>query len=260
MKIMFLDESGDHSLEVIDPQYPMFVLAGVIMEQAYAEGELERRLARFKTDLFGRADIILHTADITRNRSGFERMKEPQFRQAFYARLNELVASLDFKIVACAIRKDAHLARYGVAALDPYMLSLDVLVERFCFEIGNVPGGGMIVAERRDPTLDAQLELAFLNLKVQGTRFLQAAQIQRQIVGLTPRAKSKNIAGLQLADLVATPIGRHILGRKDHEDYRIIEGKFRKDPRGRHAGFGLVVLPRVENEQGQDPLRSSQPL
>jgi hypothetical protein len=217
MKIMFLDESGDHSLEVIDPQYPMFVLAGVIMEQAYAEGEAEQRMMEFKTDLLGRTDIVLHTADITRNRNGFERMKEPQFRQTFYARLNNLVASVDFKIVACAIRKDAHLTRYGVAALDPYMLSLDVLVERFCFEIGNVPGGGMIVAERRDPTLDTQLELAFLNLKVQGTRFLQAAQIQRQIVGLTPRAKSKNIAGLQLADLVATPIGCHVLGKKDQE-------------------------------------------
>jgi hypothetical protein len=155
---------------------------------------------------------------------------------------------LDFKIVACAIRKDVHLARYGVAALDPYMLSLDVLVERFCFEIGNVPGGGLIVAERRNPTLDTQLELAFLNLKVQGTRFLQAAQIQRQIVGLTPRPKSKNIAGLQLADLVATPIGRHVLGKKDHDDYRIIESKFRRDRRGRHTGFGLVVLPREENE------------
>lgn len=214
MKVMFLDESGDHNLELIDPQYPMFVLAGVIMEQEYAEGVLEQRMAQFKKELFGRDDIILHTADITRNRNGFEMMKDAQFRSAFYTRINELIASLDFKIVACAIHKNAHISRYGVAALDPYMLSLDVLVERFCFEIGNLSGGGIIIAERRDPTLDTQLELAFLNLKVQGTRYLQAAQIQRRIAGLTPRSKSKNIAGLQLADLVATPIGRHVLGKR----------------------------------------------
>lgn len=244
MKILFLDESGDHNLEVIDPQYPMFVLAGVILDQDYAQGELTARLNEFKQNFFGRTDIILHTADITRNRNGFERMKERAFREAFYKGLNELAASLDFKVVACAIRKEEHLARYGVAALDPYMLSLHVLVERFCFEIGNVAGGGIMLAERRNPTLDHELELAFLNLKIQGTRYLQAAQIENRIAALNLRAKSENIAGLQLADLVASPIGRHVLGKKDHEDYRIVEDKFRKDRRGRHAGYGLVVLPK----------------
>ena len=244
MKIMFLDESGDHSLEVIDPQYPMFVLAGVILDQEYAQGELVDRLTEFKGKFFDRNDIILHTADITRNRNGFERMKERDFREAFYRRLNELVASLDFKVVACAIRKEEHLARYGLAALDPYMLSLHVLVEKFCFEIDNTSGGGMMLAERRNPTLDHELELAFLNLKIRGTRYLQATQIENRIAALNMRAKSENIAGLQLADLVASPIGRHVLGKKDHEDYRIIEGKFRRDWRGRHAGHGLVILPK----------------
>ena len=241
---MFLDESGDHNLEVIDPQYPMFVLAGVILDQEYAQGELVDRLNGFKEKLFGRTDIILHTADIARNRNGFERMKERDFREEFYGRLNELVESLDFKVVACAVRKEKHLARYGVAALDPYMLSLHVLVERFCFEIGNTSGGGLMLAERRNPTLDHELELAFLNLKIQGTRYLQATQIENRIAALNMRAKSENIAGLQLADLVATPIGRHVLGKKDHKDYRIIESKFRRDFRGSHAGYGLVILPK----------------
>lgn len=37
MKVLFLDESGDHNLAVIDPSYPLFVLGGVIVEQRYAE-------------------------------------------------------------------------------------------------------------------------------------------------------------------------------------------------------------------------------
>jgi hypothetical protein len=245
---MFVDESGDHSLDVIDRQYPMFVLAGVIMERAYAEDELERRVREFKQKLFGRTDLVLHTADITRNQNGFERMKEQAFRQEFYRELNALVASLDCKVVACAIRKEEHLRRYGVLALDPYMLSLHVLVERFCFEIGNVSGGGMIVAERRGPTLDHELELAYLSLKVQGTRYLQAVQIENRISRLSLRKKSENVAGLQLADLVATPIGRHVLGKADQRDYRIIESKLRRDWRGSHEGYGLVVLPKEEKE------------
>jgi hypothetical protein len=246
MLVMFLDESGDHSLSVVDPQYPMFVLGGVIMDQAYAEGEAESRVRTFKRDLFGSEDLILHTADIARNKNGFERMQEPAFRQRFYAALNELMRTLEYKVVACAIKKEEHLRRYGLAALDPYMICLEVLVERFCFEIGNRPGGGTIVVEKRDPTLDHELQLAWLGLTIRGTGSLQASTVSERITGLSLRAKRENIAGLQLADLVVSPIGRFVLGKPTKEDFRIIEGKFRRRG-GRYEGAGLVVLPK---EQG----------
>lgn len=244
MKVLFLDESGDHNLSVIDPQYPMFVLGGVIMDKEYAAKTLTEELNAFKQEMFGRTDIVLHTADITRNRNGFEHLKDAAFRARFYEALNTMLRRLRFTVVACAIRKDAHLSRYGVAALDPYMLSLDVLVERFCFEIGAVSGGGVIVAEKRDPTLDRELDLAWLNLKIQGTRFLKARDIEDRMLGLNLRAKKDNIAGLQLADLVVTPIGRHVLGKPDKEDWRIVAGKFRRSRRGVVEGYGLVVLPK----------------
>lgn len=244
MKVLFLDESGDHNLAAIDPSYPLFVLGGVILDQDYAEGPLEAALRDFKLRLFGRDDLILHTADITRNRNGFEPLQNTPFRKRFYHELNTLLRSLQFQVVACAIRKNSHLQRYGVAALDPYMMSLDVLIERFCLEIGNVAGGGVIVAERRGPTLDRELEIAWLNLKVQGTRYLQAKDIENKILGLNLRAKTSNIAGLQLADLVVSPIGRKILGKSIQEDYRVVEEKFRRSRTGQINGYGLVVLPR----------------
>lgn len=244
MKLLFVDESGDHSLSVIDPQYPIFVLGGIIIEKHYAEGELTRQLDGFKQRLFGTTEIVLHTADITRNRNGFERMKDPAFRERFYADLNVLMATLDYKVVACVIRKDDHLARYGIAALDPYLLSLETLVERFCFEIGDRSDGGVIVAEKRDPTLDQTLELAWLNLKIQGTRFLQGKVIADRIRGLSLRAKKDNIAGLQLADLVVSPIGRHVLGKPDQEDWRIVQQKFRRGKEGQIEGYGLVIMPK----------------
>ncbi len=243
MKVMFLDESGDHNLIVVDPQYPLFVLGGVIVDQAYADGQLTDEFNQLKRKLFGREDIVLHTADIVRNRNGFEELKDAAFRQRFYAELNALVARLEFAVVACAIRKDNHLKRYGVAALDPYLLSLDVLVERFCFDVAS-SAGGVIVAERRGPTLDRQLELAWLNLKIQGTRFVQASEVSERIIGLNLRAKQSNIAGLQLADLVVSPIGRHVLGKRDTPDWHIVESKLRRDRGGRTRGFGLVILPK----------------
>lgn len=244
MKVLFLDESGDHNLSVIDPQYPMFVLGGVIMEQAYAEGPLTDAMNAFKREMFERTDIVLHTADITRNRNGFERLQDPLFRKRFCECLNSLMSDLRYTVVACAIRKNDHLARYGVAALDPYLLSLDVLVERFCFDIGRIAGRGVIVAEKRDPTLDRQLELAWLNLKIQGTHYLRATVVEQRIVALNLRAKQDNIAGLQLADLVVSPIGRHLLGKPDNDDWRIVNSKLRRSRAGKVEGYGLVVLPK----------------
>lgn len=57
--------------------------------------------------------------------------------------------------------------------------------------------------------------------------------------------KRENIVGLQLVDLVVSPFGRHILGKRDHEDFRIIEQKFRRNWRGEYQGVGLVVLPKT---------------
>jgi hypothetical protein len=204
---------------------------------------MTERVRRFKLDLFGRDDLILHTADVSRARNGFERLIDPAFRQEFYTRLNELMRTLEFTIVACAIRKDRHLVRYRSSALDPYFFSLEILVERFCYEIGSQPGGGRMVVEQRDPTLDRQLMLTWESLRNRGTDYLRPITGQQRIVGLYPRPKRENIAGLQLADLVVSPIGRFVLGKQTHEDFRIIESKFRRY-RGTYEGAGLVVLPR----------------
>ena len=170
-------------------------------------------------------------------------MRHTPFRERFYAELNALMRALDYQVIACVIKKDEHYERYGLAAIDPYMLSLNVLVERFCFEVGDQPSGGLIVAEKRDPTLDHELELAWLNLRIQGTRYMQARTISQRIAALNSRSKEENIAGLQLADLVVSPIGRYVLGKRTYEDWEIIEAKFRRR-KGNYRGAGLVVLPR----------------
>jgi len=96
-------------------------------------------------------------------------------------------------------KKEDHLQRYGLNAIDPYLLSLSVLVERFIFECGSA--GGTIVAEGRSPTLNNALELAFLDLKIRGTASVSATKVQRRIHNFAIREKKDNIAGLQIADV-----------------------------------------------------------
>ncbi len=66
MKVLYLDESGDHSLDKIDPQYPIFVLGGVIVDGAVNRRLIDRKLEHLKEVYFGRSDLIFHTADFSR--------------------------------------------------------------------------------------------------------------------------------------------------------------------------------------------------
>jgi hypothetical protein len=242
-KILFFDESGDHNLVKIDQSHPIFVLGGVVANKDYALGEMTDKVNQFKMDLFGTTNIILHTADFTRQKNGFEAMTDRGFCENFYQRLNKLISELDITIIACAVKKQSHFERYGFEAVDPYHLSLNVLVERFCYMIDK-GHKGLIVAEARDSTLDRQLDIAWLNLKISGTHFMQAVEINQKIKSLETRTKQDNLAGLEIADIIVTPIARRILKRQSRIDLEIIKNKMRKNHLGEITGYGLVILPK----------------
>lgn len=242
-KVMFLDESGVHWHEP-GSEYPVFVLGGVITRVTYAKTIVEEALAELKTRHFGDASVVLHTAEIVRNRGPFECLTDPEVRDAFFRDLNEVMRSLDFMVVACAIRTDAYVQRYGAAALDPYQVCLTVLVERFCYEIGGGGERGWIVAECRRPDLDRHLLDEWRRLQGSGTDYVKGRDVQARIRGLLYRKKAQNIGGLQLADLVVSPIGRHVIGKPEREDLRIVRSKFRRAKGDDYMGSGLVVLPR----------------
>lgn len=244
MKVLFLDESGDHNLSVIDPSYPIFVLGGVIVDRDYADGPLTQAFDNFKHQMFGRTSLVLHTVDISRNKNGFEELKNLEYRQHFYENLNDLVQNLSYTVVACVISKNALFQQYGAAAIDLYQLSLHVVAELFCQEVGDVRNGGVIVAESRNKTLDQDLGHSWSYLRRSGSGHSNAKMIRDRIRSLTLHAKTENIAGLQLADLVVSPIGRHLLGKPDKDDWRIVEQKLRRGANGEIDGYGLVLLPK----------------
>lgn len=188
---MFLDESGDHNLKKISTNYPVFVLGGVIVDRAYAREVIDPKLRAFKQRFFGREDLILHTVDMSRGNGDYSILEHAPTRAQFYAELNTLLAELEYKVIACVIRKDKHVAQYGVNAADPYMYSLDILVERFCMELGSTFDAGFICAEKRNPNLDRDLMLAWEELRTSGigTGFATSNAINARIVGFELRDK-----------------------------------------------------------------------
>jgi len=216
---LFIDESGDHNLIQIDDQYPVFVLTGIVIKEDYHNSTVTEEMKIFKKDYFKNENIVLHTADITRNKNGFEKLKDVSFRTGFYEKLNSLIAGIDFKIIATVIKKKEYKLRYGIRAIDPYLFCLEVLIERFIYELRETNEKGIVIAEARNSLLDNQLDIAFLNIKVSGTRFIRSKEIKEIIDGLFIKKKELNLAGLQIADLAATPIGRYVIGKKVKKDF-----------------------------------------
>ncbi len=141
------------------PELPCFRTRRSHNPSELRRGRDDRARADIQAEIYSNAPaFVLHTADISRNQNGFERLKDPDFRERFYAELNDLMSGLEYQVVACVIRKDAHLARYGLAALDPYQVA------------GKKPGGlpprGRAALQRRVRALDAMRALAPARLQL----------------------------------------------------------------------------------------------
>ncbi len=240
---LYLDESGDHSLRHIQASYPLFVLGGVILADDAAVAAAGAAMADFKRRWFGAERVVLHTADRVRNRGAFVRLKDEAVRSRFFAELNDLLVRLEFSVVACAVRKDAHLERYGDEAIDPYLLALTVLVERFYFCVRSDSERGRIIAERRTPQLDRQVAMGRGYLRTRGTRCVRPSLIARRIEAFDFVDKSDAPPGMELADAVVSPLGRMLLGKRTRIDQSIVQAKLRRGPDGREWGRGLIVLP-----------------
>jgi len=244
---MYLDESGDHNLKRINARYPLFVLGGVIVDRAHVRDVIEPEMRSFKQKFFGRDDVILHTVDMGRGRDEYGFLADPGHRATFYTELNAMLQAWNYLVVACVIDKQAHVATHGASATDPYMYSLDILVECFCSELGDELDSGFVCAERRNPGLDRELMEAWLQL-VRGTRgtgTMKSHEIDARIVGFDLHDKKPNLAGMQLADLVITPIGRHINRQpvKDNEiQWSVVEEKLKRVS-GSYMGQGLIIRP-----------------
>jgi hypothetical protein len=69
--IVYVDESGDHGLETIDPQYPVFVLAFCIFHKRHYSEQVVSALEKFKFNHFGHDQIVLHEHEIRKEKGQF---------------------------------------------------------------------------------------------------------------------------------------------------------------------------------------------
>lgn len=244
--VMFVDETGDHNLQNIDDNFPLFCLCGCIFEKEYYHATARPLIDSLKIRFWNSTDVILHSRDIRRQQEAFRFLKDRDRREEFYEALNELVRQLDFFIIAVAILKHEILSQYGDQAKHPYHLALEFMMERFVLTMRREGEGseGHIIAESRGKVEDRLLKEEFFRLKTEGSYY----QSFEEITTLWTEKKRKNIAGLQIADLVAYPIARKILDPAGTQlSFDVLRAKICHKPRQVNCilGYGVKIFPQA---------------
>jgi len=204
---IFVDESGDHSLLKIDTNFPVFVLAAVLIKRDAYIGKVIPELARLKAEHWGHEGIVLHSSEIRRCEGPFVCLQVPSIRTRFLGQLEVLMRELPYTLYVSVLDKRG----LGSAPLplpgNLYSIALTSCIRRILAS-GLVLQGDwvQVVAESRGAHEDAELREALMVLPADAT-----ATLVHSGGGLRFTPKRLNVAGLQLADLCARPYGRWVI-------------------------------------------------
>jgi hypothetical protein len=238
--IIYADESGDHGLESIDSSYPVFVLAFCIVKKMDYSRTVVSSLTDLKFKYFGHDMVIFHSREIRKSAGDFTILQNGGVRTAFLTDLSGFVAASPFTLVAAIIDK-ANLIQQYIHPSNPYELAMRFCLERsyaFLRDKGDAQRTTHLVCESRGKKEDDELELEFRRICAGSNKW-----------GVLPfdlvfAGKACNSPGLQLADLVAYPIGRAVVsGSEASPAYQALLPKFRTSPWGKVDVWGRKVFP-----------------
>lgn len=210
--VLYLDECGDQNLSSFDPQFPIFTLCGVVVSEEQ-DNLLADRINSLKMDIWNNTNIILHSRDIRKCQNGFEVLFDLEVKKRFLESVNAILGDDIYIIICCAILKEPYIRQYGKLN-DVYGLSLSYIMERVVFYLDSVGKDNIelrTVIERRGKKEDKSLLNYYNQLLDRGTYWVNGERMRRYFKRFDMRWKSENIVGLQVADLVAYPITRHVL-------------------------------------------------
>src|SRR5690625_766062 len=127
--IIYVDESGDHGLQNIDPDYPVFVLSFCCFRIEHYINQAVPQMQRFKFSYFGHDQVILHEHHIRKQKDEFSFLRlNQQLRTAFLIDINKLVENIPFEIFSIIVDKRNLKTKY-ISPINPYHLGLQFGLE-----------------------------------------------------------------------------------------------------------------------------------
>ena len=237
--IVYVDESGDHGLVNIDQNYPIFVLCFCVFKKENYSKNIITKLSDIKFKYFGHDSIAIHSHDIRKKENMFSFLNNRKIESEFINDINNFIVNSNFNIISCVIDKKKLKEKYSDPR-NPYFLSIKFCLEMLYKFIDSNNLKTHIIFEARGKKEDDELELEFRRRIDSGTKSMPKNSPYEIII-----ADKKTIsAGLEIADLVAHPIGRKIL-KKDqiNRAFDTFKDKIIQDVLGNFEEVGLKVFP-----------------
>jgi hypothetical protein len=241
----FLDETGNHGLTYIDAKFPVFLLCGCIIREDSLV-ELEKQVNAFKLKYFNTTEVILHSREIRKCEGAFQILFDLDIKAEFYKDLNKILGEGKYCLLSSAIHKEKYIRVYGKGATDPYSLSLSFVLERLVFYMDRADRQGTVklLVEKRGKKEDTLLYSHYCSLLARGSGYVESDRMKGRIKKISFHDKKKNIIGLQIADLCAYPLARHVLSpREPYIPFGVIEKKIYAKREGQYMGWGMKVFP-----------------
>ena len=249
--IVYVDESGDHGLMSVDENYPVFVLSFCVFHKQHYAQRVVPAVELFKFRHFGYDTVVLHEHEIRKEKGAF-RFNDRLHKLAFLDELSGIIEGSNFILISCVIDK-RRLNDREQAASNPYHLALGFCLETL-FELarekGQLDHPTHVVVESRGAKEDRDLELEFRRICDGENRWNRRLPFR-----IVMADKKTNSSGLQLADLVARPIGLAVLRPgQTNRAFDVLRSKFfcrggRRKLGVDYEGLGLKIYPPPESER-----------
>ncbi|MGV8041503.1 MAG: DUF3800 domain-containing protein [Thermoanaerobaculaceae bacterium] len=255
---LYVDEVGNPGLGASeDPKQRYLSLTGVAIELAYVASDVAPALEKLKIEFFGShpdEPVVLHRKELVNKKPPFHALRDPATEARFNQALLGLITDLEYTVITVVIDKLEQIQRYKVWRYDPYHYCLKVLVEKYVLWLGQLRVGD-VMAESRGGKEDLRLRASFERVCAEGTEYVATSEVQARLTSsqLKVKPKANNIAGLQLADLLAHP--SFVATRARHQNQALPENfggqiaailertKYRRSPGGKIDGWGRKWLP-----------------
>lgn len=249
--VVYVDESGDHGLESLDDYYPVFVLSFCVFHKNHYARNVVPAIEAFKFRHFGHDTVVLHEHEIRKEKGAF-RFIDRAHKRAFYDELTGIIETSKFILISCVIDK-RRLREKSQLAGNPYHRALGFCLETL-FELMQEKDQHEypthVVVECRGAKEDRDLELEFRRVCDGENRWGNRLPFR-----IVMADKKTNSTGLQLADLVARPIGIATLRpEQDNRAFEVLKQKFfcsggRNKIGIGYEGWGLKIHPAPDSEK-----------
>ena len=256
---LYIDEVGHSGIGKTSKHENRYLsLTGVAVELEYMNDVLQPQMEKMKREYFNYhidEPIVLHRKEMINRKPPFDTLRDESIAKKFDRDLLDLLSKWDYTVFTVLLDKIEQIDRYKVYQMEPYHYCLWVLLERYQLWLENISAVGDVMAESRGGKEDRRLKASYNRLFISGTDYIPNIRFQERFTSCQLKIKSKanNIAGLQLADMIAYPSYKHVLAyysrKKTAANFgtEIVEilkkNRYYSKDDGRIEGWGIKMLP-----------------